>query len=164
MTFPTLPDQASLQLVPCDPPLTLDATASLADQFAKLFAQFAREGRVSTWAVEAQADGSLLAIAWVGDADLSGCSRDKIARLLLTHEERHGRHLLSAPPIVVATHAGVRCVDRRGLRELIATGAVDAESLIYDLRCATLGAWRAAGSVPLAQSPFAALVGASPTT
>lgn len=153
-----LPDEARIHLVPCDPPLPSDEAAALAAQLDRLFTQFAREGRVSAWAAAAQADGAVLLIAWVGDDDLSGCSRDKVARLLLAHEERAGRRLLSAPPIVVATASGPRCVDRRGLRALVASGAVDAAAGVYDLRVPTLGAWRSAGRVPLGRSPFAALL------
>ena len=156
MVLADLPDHARLHLVPCDPPLAAADAEALVAQADKLFTQFAREGRLGAWAIEAQVDGAVLAMAWVGDADLSGCSRDKVARLLLTHEECTGRRLLGAPPILVATTAGARCVDRRGLRELIASGAVEG---VYDLRAATLGAWRSAGRVPLAQSPFAALAG-----
>ena len=154
MPLADLPDHARVHLVPCDPPLDAGDAEALVGQFDKLFAQFAREGRLQAWAVGAQLDGALLALAWIGDDDLSGCSRDKVARLLLTHEERSGRRLLSAPPILVATSSGARCVDRRGLRELIAAGGVEG---VYDLRAPTLGAWRSHGCVPLAQSPFAAL-------
>ena len=154
MPLSDLPDHARLHLVPCDPPLSPGDAEAFAGQFDKLFAQFAREGRLEAWAVASELDGAVLALAWTGEEDLSGCSRDKVARLLLTHEERSGRRLLSAPPILAATSAGARCVDRRGLRELIAAGALQG---VYDLRAPTLGVWRRGGCAPLAQSPFAAL-------
>ncbi len=160
MPLADLADDAHIQLVPCDPPLGHADAIALSGAGDKLFAQFAREGRVAAWAIEAQVDGAVLAIAWQGDEDLSGCSRDKIARLLLAHEQRDGRRLLSAPPIVVAGRAGARCVDRAGLRALAARGEVDAGSVVYDLRAATLGAWRRASAIPIAQSAFAGVLAA----
>lgn len=158
MPLADLSDHARLQLVPCDPPLTLAEGAALAAQLDKLFIQFAREDRIHAWAIAVEVEGALLVIAWEGDSELSGCSRDKVARLLLGHEERSGRRLLSAPPILIATAAGPRCVDRPGLRQLIASGAVDGQAAVYDLHAPTLGAWRTAAHVPLVGSAFAPYV------
>jgi hypothetical protein len=161
MPLAQLPDSARLLLVPSDPPLAGTDLAGLLAQVDKLFAQFAREGKVSAWGAEALAGGAILGIAWDGDADLSGCSRDLVARLLMTHEERSGRRLLSAPPIVVAARARTACVDRAGLRRLVATGEAGGETPVYDLRCATIGAWRAAPTRALAAGPLAGVLAAA---
>ncbi len=142
-----LPDDARIQVLPCDPPLAEDAAAGLVAAIDRLFTQFAREDRVRSWAAQPEADGALLIIAWHGEGELSGCSKDKLAKVLAAHEERSGSRLLAAPPIVVEVGGAARCVDRAGLRALVAQGAVDAGSIVVDTRVERLGDWRTRGRV-----------------
>jgi len=140
-----LPDHAELRVFPAAPALDDAALGELSSGIDKLFQHFAREGRCTAWACASAAGGSILLVAAVGAEPLSGCSKDKLVKLLLTHEERHGRALLAAPPIVVETARGARCVDRPGLRALIAAGDVAATTPVYDLTITTLGDWRRRG-------------------
>lgn len=142
-----LDDAARLRALPCDPPLGGEAWTALRTGLAKLFAQFAREGRIEAWGCSLAAGGSVLVIAWRG-GELSGCSHDALNRLLLAHE-RDGRLLLSAPPLVVEIAGTARCVDRPGLRELVSGGQAGPATMAYDLRVPTLGDWRSAGRLPL---------------
>lgn len=146
-----LTDDAGVLLVPADPALDAASASMLGAAIDKLFAQFAREDRIAAWAVEPALDGALLVVAWQGE--LSGCSRDKLAKVLLAHE-RDGRRLLSAPPIVVAGAAGARCVSRAGLRQL---AAADPGLRVVE-RVDTLGAWRTRGLRPVRESALAAII------
>ncbi|HYE03898.1 MAG TPA: hypothetical protein VEL07_00135 [Planctomycetota bacterium] len=157
MPLADLPDDAYVQIVALDPP-PADAGEIVA-ALDKLLRQLAREGRIAAWAVEAAAGGAALVIAWHGAEDLSGCSKDKLAQVLADRERRGGVAILSAPPLLVELAGGARAVDRATLRRLIADGAVDAATPVYDRRVRRLGEWRAHGRVALGASWLAELVG-----
>lgn len=157
-TLAELPDHARLTLLPAAPPLDDAAAQALGAAIDKLFAQFAREGRCAGWAVEALGGGAVLAIAYVGAEPLSGCSHDKLAQLLATHEQRGGRALLAAPPLVVEVDGAPLATDRAGLRALVAAGRVGLDTIHWDLRVATLGEWRGRGRVPASASWLGPLV------
>jgi hypothetical protein len=148
-----LPDQARVMLFPADPPLDDAATQALRAMFDKLFAQFAKEGRVKKWAVETDAGGAVVIIAHDGGGDdLSGCSKDKIAKALLHAEKAGFNRFLSAPPIVVEADDGARCCDRAGLRKLLNDGSVNRDSPLWNLRAETVGDWRRESRVKIRDS------------
>lgn len=153
----TLPDTAQLRVLAADPILVPPAAQALVHALELLFVQFVREGRCAAGAISVERDGRFAVIAWDGPA-LSGCSHDKIAQVAAAHEGRHGVRLLDTPPIAVGDPP--RLVDRAGLKALVAAGDVSAASPWWDLRSATLGAWRK-GPSTLADSPFARAVGAA---
>ena len=153
-----LPPTARLVLRPIHPPLTHDAAVVLVQAIDKLFAQFTREDRISTHAAEVLADGAVLAVAFVDDSPLSGCSHDKLAQVLTAHETRTGSKLLDAPPIMIEVDGRPTCVDRIGLRALIAAGRVDANTMHWDLRADTVGAWRDSGRRPARETWLAPLI------
>jgi hypothetical protein len=148
-----LPDDARLTLLPMEPALAL----------GKLFAQFVHEGRCERWACERIAAGAILAIAYSGQEDLSGCSHDKIAHLLGTFAQRLGRPLLGAPPIVIEVDGVVRCLDRKAIRQLIAQGGITVQSQHWDLTPRTLGAWRHGGRSTAGATWLRAWFDATPT-
>lgn len=127
-----LPDEARCRIILCSPPCRDDA---LAAAVGKLFAQFAREGRCTSWSCTSEHDGAALVLAWLPDVALSGCSHDKIHGVLAAH----GRDPVP-PPFCVRLNGGWRCLDRAGLRQ----HAVAATPLI-DHRLERLGDWRARG-------------------
>ena len=158
-----LPPSAHLVLRPIHPPLAPEAASALVQSIDKLFAQFTREDRISANAVEVLADGAVLAVAFVDDTPLSGCSHDKLAQVLAAHETRTGSTLLAAPPIMIEIDGRPTCVDRGGLRALIAAGRAGPETLHWDLRVDTLGAWRDHGRRPAKDTWLAALLARAPT-
>jgi hypothetical protein len=157
-TLSDLPPTAHLVLRPIHPPLAPDAATALVQAIDKLFAQFTREDRVSVHAVEVLADGAVLAVAFVDSTPLSGCSHDKLAQVLKAHEERTGAKLLDAPPIMVEVGGKPTCIDRAGLKALIADGRVTKASIHWDLRVDTIGAWQERGRVPAYTSWLAPIV------
>lgn len=157
MTIEDLPDEAHLRVVAADPPFDAAGAAEIRSAVDKLFVQFQREGRVAAWASECQAEGSLLVLAWTANP-LSGCSHDKLHGLFAALTARSGRRIMDAPPIVVGTTTGIRCLDRAGLRGLIAAGDVDADSPIWLRSATTLGQWRREAGVRLADSALATLL------
>jgi len=153
-----LPPTARLVLRPIHPPLAPEAAAALVLAIDKLFAQFTREDRISTHAVEVLADGAVLAVAFVDDTPLSGCSHDKLAQVLAAHEARTGAKLLDAPPIMVEVDGRPTCVDRVGLKALVTAGRVDANTVHWDLRADSIGAWQERGRRPARDTWLAPLI------
>jgi hypothetical protein len=152
-----LGDDCLVRITAADPPLDAAAWARLEAALAKLFAQFEREGRVGAWGCERAAGGAAVVIAWSApEGVISGCSHDKLARLLLAHEEG-GRRLVNAPPILIEVDGSARCLDRAGLRGLVGQGRIGPSTPVYDLRAETLGAWRR-GRKPLRETPLARIL------
>ncbi|MBA2481529.1 MAG: hypothetical protein H0V44_12765 [Planctomycetes bacterium] len=158
MSLDHLDDASAVRLVPVDPPLEASAWVGLADALGKLFEQFVREGRVGAWGIDLAAQGAIVVLAWTSVETLSGCSHDKIARLLALHEERSGCRLLSAPPIVMDISGRIRCLDRTAVRKLVAAKQVTRATPAYDLRVETLGAWRTHGRRPVGETSIATLI------
>ena len=161
-----LPAASALRLFPispaCDPPTAARLQAAL----DKLFAQFAREARLTAWGSTLLASGGVLAVAWQAPDTLSGCSHDRLARLL-SHFEDDQRRILNAPPMVIEAspraadgrtpsleEAVVVCCDRSGLRRLLSDGRVNADSLVWNLQVATLAALFQDCRRPLADHPL----------
>jgi hypothetical protein len=157
-TLAELSDTARLRLVPAHPALSDEHGAALLAALDKLCAQFAHEDRLTRWAVELLGDGAVVAFAYEAADVLSGCSHDKLAQILALHEERSGSHLLAAPPIVVEIAGQPRCTDRAGLRAAVADGSVTLDSVHWDVRLDTLGAWRAHGRLPARDTWLSALI------
>lgn len=153
-----LPDTALVRVIVAAPALDSAVGAALTTALGKLFAQFAREGRVQLWSTIVAADGAALICAWTGGA-LSGCSHDKLHGVL-EHHERDGRQLLDTPPIAVRTVDGWRHGTRADLRTWIAAGTANAASIYLDRTVATLGEWRSRGLPRLDASPLARVVSA----
>lgn len=146
-----LPDDARCRIL-CPHPAC--APAELLTGLDKLFAQFAREDRLSAWACASQHADAALVLTWTPGAPLSGCSHDRINRLLVHHEERTGCQLLAPPPICIQVDGAWRCVDRRGLRT-----AATLSTPLLDTRLERLGDWRSRGLTTVGASWAAGLMG-----
>jgi hypothetical protein len=154
----TLPAAAKMVLRPIHPPITADAAVALVQAIDKLFSQFTRENRVAAHAAEVLADGAVLAVAFVDDAPLSGCSHDKLGQILAAHETRTGSSVLDAPPIMIEVNGQPTCVDRAGLRTLIAAGQIGPDTIHWDLRINTIGEWNDHGRRPAKDTWLAPLI------
>ena len=148
-----LPNSSRCRVLTPDPILDVASGADLLNALDKLFTQFTREDRITTWACAVEHGGAALVLAWTPEVALSGCSHDKINRLLLHHEDQTGRKLLTPPPLVIQVDGAWRCTDRAGLR----THASTATPLI-DARIEQLGAWRERGLITVGVSWAASLL------
>jgi len=151
---------AALRVLPCLPALDATAQAQAVAALEVLFAEFAAEGRVTAWRVWCEHDGLVLLMAWQagqncgGSHVLSGCSQDRINRVLADLEASTGASVLAAPGIVVETPAGWQVLTRAGLRR----AEVTPDSRMLDVRCTTLGEWRQRGLGHIAHSWLAELL------
>ena len=150
-----LSSDALVRVFASEPAMSPTMAHEIAAAIGKLLVQFNREGRCATTAAAVEGHCRFLVIAWEGPP-LSGCSHDKIAQVIATHEARSGCALLTAPPIAIGEGTAVCLTDRAGLRRLLATAACDGDTPVWNLRAAHLGAWRM-GPVPLRSSPWASL-------
>ena len=163
-----LPAHSALRLFPISPACDAPTAQRLQMGLDKLFEQFAREARVTAWGCALLASGAVLAVAWQAPETLSGCSHDRLGRLL-AHFEDDQRRILTAPPIVIETtpraadgrapsleEATVRCCDRAGVRHLLALGLLSGQSLVWDMQVTTLAALSGECRRPLADHPLGA--------
>jgi hypothetical protein len=148
-----LNDDARCRILCAHPVLTADAGEALCGAFDKLFTQFARENRLERWSCTVEHDGAALVLAWEPGAPLSGCSHDRISRLLAHHEEATGRQLLAPPPFCVQLDGAWRCLDRAGLR-----AQATAAAPLLDARLERLGDWRTRGLTTVGASWAAAVL------
>jgi hypothetical protein len=151
-----LPDTAFLRIIPSEPALDQDQGDALMSALDKLFVQFAKEGRIDTWAIEKDPEGPFLLAAWCS-ADLSGCSKDKIAQVLALHEERTGAALLAPPPLAVLDGAVTRFFGHKTFAEAVRSGSISSDTLAWDTLAADLGAWRSGRVRPVAEHWLAPL-------
>lgn len=145
-----LPDDAGLLCWPAEPALQPEAAAALVTAIDKLCQQFEREQRLSTWAVEVVEDGRFVLLAWQGVGEgMSGCRKDKLAKILALHAERSGSRLLDVPPIWVAPAGRPQGFAPAALRPLVAAGEVDAQTPAWNTMANDLGSWRAGAGCAL---------------
>lgn len=152
-------DTDHLRIAPACPAPPAPLAAALVRAWDKLFAQFAREGRVGDHFVGWCADGPFLLACWSGGADLSGCSKDKLARALVQVAADSGVELLTPPPVPLLLAGETRFVARSQLRAAYAAGEVDETTEVWDPLVTTVGAWRAGRRRPLAEHWAARFLG-----
>ncbi len=158
-TLSTLPTHARIRLTAIAPAMAIDQQALLLGAIDKLFLQFVREHRISLYAAEILGAGQVLAVAWVDESGpLSGCSHDKLGQVLKLFEERTRSLLLAAPPIVIESTTGLRCVNRSELKTLLTEQAITPDSIHWDLRVDTLAAWHKNGRRPARETWLAPII------
>jgi len=90
-------------------------------------------------------DSRFLAIAVdQRDENASGCSLDALFRVLRETESRIGASLLDNSRVYFRERDGsVHTTDRAGFTDLAQSGAIDSDSMVFDLSVPTVGEWRA---------------------
>jgi hypothetical protein len=155
----SLPPSARIRLTSIAPALTAAQGDALIAALEKLAEQFVREGRITQFALELLGENQVLAFAWENVREpLSGCSHDKFAQILQLHEEKSGVRLLQAPPIVIATTDGLRCVDRAQLKHYLRSGVFTPQHAHWNLRTETVGEWLSDGIKPANETWLAPIV------
>jgi len=150
MTIDELPDDAMLRVVSACPALPAVAAEAMCLALTKLFAQFQHEGRCSEFAITVAGGGSFMLLAWVG-SPLSGCSHDKIAKLLSLFEQRAAVALLAPPPIVMEGDGQRQFFTHSQFKAAVIEGLVARDVLMWDTMVADLGSWRAGSCRPLSE-------------
>ena len=137
-------DNAHVKLYPLVPAITSEQAQLLVDGIQKLLRQFERETATAAADCAVIEDGAVLMIVHESgnEGDLSGCRKDKIAKVIKHFEESFGIEVLNAPPMLVQVDGQWRACDRTALKGLAAEQKLSSEQLAYDLRCERLSQWR----------------------
>ncbi|TVR13007.1 MAG: hypothetical protein EA401_07865 [Planctomycetota bacterium] len=149
MDLDQLAATALLKVYPAYPPLPAQIAGELTTALDKLFVQFAREGRCLCGGAQVVTDGAFVLVAWEGH-DLSGCSYDKIAKILGRYAES-GHDLLTPPPLIIDRGRGVEWCSHGDFRAAVASGRVSDDAYAWDTMAQTLGEWRQGACRPLSQ-------------
>ncbi|MEZ6196718.1 MAG: hypothetical protein R3F20_13490 [Planctomycetota bacterium] len=84
---------------------------------------------------------------------LSGCSKDALVGCVRAAGDALGLELVHSPPIVFRGADGIRSVDRAEFGRLVDSGAVRADTPVFDTIVTTVGAYRDGGfEKPAAES------------
>jgi hypothetical protein len=149
-----LDDSAAIRVFPAHPALSADAARALVAGIDRLFAAFAKEGRLLDHAAAAVHDGRFVIAAWISGGThhegISGCSHDKLARLVAEHEQRSGSALLDPPPIGLDLADGYLRCQPAEFRRRAAAGLIDTSAMAWDHLLTNLGEWRRRGRRPIA--------------
>ena len=96
-------DAAQIVVYPLEPALSADQASQLEKSIQKLFIQFEREEAAGPGLAQCCEDGHVLLVIYEESAQegLSGCRKDKLAKLLLHFEEKHQVGIINAPPMLV---------------------------------------------------------------
>ena len=143
-----LPGDCLLRVVTSFPLLSYGAADALVAALEKLFVQFQAEGRCADYGLEVAGDGAFVLMAWVGPV-LSGCSHDKIGKVLALHEGRSSVRLLAPPPIVAEVDGKPAHFTHATFKAAAVEGSIAEETPMWDTLADTLGAWRHSGKRPL---------------
>ncbi len=155
-----LSDDAVVNLYPIEPALDDAQQVDLVAALEKLFTQFERESSAGPGHIACLENGRVLMFAYEENPQeaLSGCRKDKIAKVLLHIEEKFDIQILNAPPMLVKVGEEWQACHRAGLKELVAAAQLDVQSLAYDTRCDRLADWRDGAVKPIADMWMAPIV------
>lgn len=150
-----LPDTAGLRVHAAEPALPPEAAAELLGALRKLLLQLEREGRIRRWAVEAAEAGRFVLVAWEeGPGEgMSGCSKDKLTKVVALHEGRSGCALTAAPPLWVELGGAIQGLLPAGFKEQARAGAIRPDTPAWDCAATTLGTWRTSARAAVASLP-----------
>lgn len=156
-----LPDSTRLWIFGTDRDLTPADESRLGERLASFLNAWTAHRQELTAGFDVRHGRFLLVGLDESRVAASGCSIDALLRELRGLEAELGLRLTDAAPVWYRTEDGnVACVPRAGFRDLAATGAVDAETAVFDLTVDTLGAVRAGRwELPARDSWHARLLG-----
>lgn len=141
--FPRLSDASKLWIYAADRPLTAAEQAHLREMLAAFFDGWTSHRRPVLGDAAVLHDRFLVIAGEIPGGDVSGCGIDKMVHQVEAAATQQGYQWMPPLDIFYAGDDGVRGVPRAAFRQLARDGAVDAETVVYDLGVDTLGALRA---------------------
>jgi hypothetical protein len=148
-----LPDSARLWVFGARRELSADAADALAAAAETHVGEWKAHGAPVVGGWELREGWFLLVGADEEATGVSGCSIDGLYRTLGGVERETGVELRDSSPVWFRGRAGeIRCVSRPDFRELLRSGEVNADTIVFDPTVRTLGEARAAFEKPLGES------------
>ena len=151
--FEELPDASRVWVFGSDRALAGDELDRLLGEVDRFLGQWKAHGIPLTSARDWR-DEHLLTIGVDSTQEnASGCSIDGLFRVLQAIERPLGTRLVGGGRIFYRTADGsVHATDRARLSELLASGAIDAETTVFDTSLTTAGEWRERFETPARDS------------
>ncbi len=153
IAFDQLPDPARLWVFAADRPLTTGERDALAGAVEAGLAAWNAHGSPVRWGWRIAHEQFLLIGVDETETALSGCSIDSAVHAIRALESRLGVSFLDNARIFYRGEAGVARATRPEFRELARSGAVDAETVVFNNVLETVGEFRRGlWEVPLRES------------
>ena len=157
--FESLPDDARVWVFAADRPLAEPEAARLLGTVDDYLARWKAHGAPLTVARTLTEQRFLTVAVDQRDAHASGCSVDGLFRTLRETERAVGASLVGAGHVHYrAPDGAIRSVERADFGDLAGTGAVSADTPVFDPTVTTLGEWRARFETRVADSWHAQLL------
>lgn len=160
--FEELPPSARVWIYQADRPLTDAELAAVEPALAQFAAEWTSHGRMLRASATFRHGQFLVLGLDEAVADASGCSIDASVRFVRSLEEQLGLNLLEKSHMAFLVDGQVRLLDRRELRQAVATGQLQPDTPYFDNTIAQHGKLAAAWPAPAAQTWLAKYFQTSP--
>lgn len=141
--FETLPDSARVWVFGSDRPLSDEATEALMKDVETYLADWKAHGEPLTVGYEWRFGRLLVVGVDQRTAGASGCSIDGLFRVLQGLESKVGARLVAGGRVFYRDGQGaVQSAERHELKQLLASGAISADSVVFDTSLTDLGLLR----------------------
>ena len=152
VSFQELPPSARVWIYQASRPLTAAELAAIEPVLAQFAAEWTSHGRMLR-ASAAFFHGQFLVVGLdEAVADASGCSIDASVRFVRSLEEHLGVSLLEKSHLAFLVDGQVQLLDRRDLRQAVASGQIQPDTPYFDNTIAQNGKLTAAWPAPAAQT------------
>jgi len=142
--FAALPDDARLWVFAAPRRLSAAEVEQVTQSVDRFLDEWHAHGHAVVGARELRDEQFLFIAADERATGVSGCSTDSMVRVIKALEQQLGLSLTDQSPIWYRDIVGeVRTISRPEFRELAASGAVDAETVVFDHTVPSVGALRA---------------------
>lgn len=149
VSFDSLPDEARVWVFGSDRALTGDDAERLLSEVDRFLAQWKAHGIPLTSARDWRNEHLLTIGVDSTREGASGCSIDGLFRVLQAVERPLSARLVGGGRVFYRDPTGeVRCVPRDRLRELVTTGVLTGDTVVFDTGLTTAGEWRARFEAP----------------
>ena len=158
--FDSLPDAARVWVFGSDRPLTEEGTKTLLKAVEAYLDEWKAHGEPLTVGYEWRFGRLLVVAVDQRTAGATGCSIDGLFRVLQTMESEVGATLVGGGRVFYRDSNGeVQSTDRGELKAMAASGALDANSVVFDTSLTDLGTLRSSFERAARKSWAASLLG-----
>ncbi len=137
--FDTLPDHARLWVYGFSRQLTEQEAGKVRHSFDGFIHNWKSHGKPVQGAYNL-VDNRFLLLAT--EDDTSGCSIDTSVKILKAMKDQHGLDALASDLVFYRDNSGIHAIERFVFQELVDEGAIDDNTIVYNMMITTVGALR----------------------